>query len=67
MLPEVRATRASTAKRSSHRHVRATNEVLGEWAALVQRPCLECRDELTLVDQPVLQREQAEEEVMGCR
>src|SRR5262249_57152778 len=43
--------------------VAATDEVVGEGAGLVERPRLERGDNVALVDQPVLQREQAEEQV----
>src|SRR6516162_10245009 len=43
--------------------VTATDEVVGQGAGLVQRPGLEGGHELTLVNQPDLQREQAKEQV----
>ena len=43
--------------------VAATDEVVGEGAGLVERPCLEGGHELAMVNQPVLQREQSEEKV----
>src|SRR4051812_32390994 len=43
--------------------VAAADEVVGQGTALVPRPRLEGGHELDLVDQPVLQREQAEEQV----
>jgi hypothetical protein len=41
----------------------ATDEVVGQGATLVERPGLEGGDELALVNQAVLQGQQAEEEV----
>ena len=58
-----RATSASTAARAIGVQVAAGDEVVGQGAGLVAGPGLEGGDELGLVDQAVLQREQAEEEV----
>ena len=43
--------------------VAATDEVVGEGAGLVERPGLEGGDELDLVDQPVLECKQSEQQV----
>ena len=43
--------------------ITATDKVLGQTARLVERPGLEGGDELSLVDQPILEGNQAEEQV----
>jgi hypothetical protein len=42
-------------------------EMFGQGPGLFQGPGLESRDELGLVDQPVLEREQPKEEMAVCR
>jgi hypothetical protein len=46
--------------------VAATNETIGDRPALIASPRLETGNELALVDQAVLKRNQAEEEVARC-
>ena len=58
-----RATMALTAARPSALEPAAIGEVLGQGPGLVAGPGLEGGDELRLVDQADLQRDQAEEEV----
>ena len=43
--------------------ISAADEVLGQRSILPERPCLKGRDELSLIDQPVLQGEESEQQV----
>ena len=56
-------TIASTTPRWSASRCAAVDEVIGQRPVFLERPGLEGGDELDLVDQPVLQRQQAEEQV----
>ena len=58
-----RVTSASTALRSSASRSPRRDKMLGQRPRFLERPGLKGRDELRLVDQPVLQSEQAEEEI----
>ena len=61
--PGTRDNRATDAGRGAQADVWAADEVIGQGASLVKGPGLEGGHELALVNQPVLQRQQAEEQV----